>query len=89
MSDDWLTDFRWRIIRVSSPLLSEILLGLAKPYTTNAPADLAVIGLIAVNGGPGGSFDFVVWSATFDPAPNDGQRLAHPIPTFDLEVTAL
>lgn len=82
----WETDFRWRRVKVSSALLSEFLRGAARPVrVTTAPPDLIVIGLVQVLSGPAGWYEFVVWSATFDPVPNDGTRPETPFPLIEIE----
>jgi hypothetical protein len=92
MSDSWETDFRWRRMRVSSRLLSALLHGdmhnqrrpneLSVP-TSDPPADLTVIGLVHVQSGPNGWYEFVIWSSTLEPMPNDGERPEFPIPMAD------
>jgi hypothetical protein len=54
---------------------------------TAAPPDLLVIGHGAGQVlTPLGYWEFIVWSATFDPVPNDGARSDYePIPLADLE----
>ena len=87
MSDErtCAADFRWRRVRVSNELLSAFLRGqLDAARITTAPPDLQVIGLTEVQH-PLGYWEFVVWSATFDPAPNDGTRPDYPIPLIDFE----
>jgi len=85
----WETDFRWRRLRVSSSLLSEFLRGQARQVAvTTAPPDLEVVGLYEVGPGPAGYYDFIVWSATFDPVPNDGTRPETPFPFIEIEYSA-
>lgn len=85
----WETDFRWRRVRVSSELLSAFLRGAAAPVrVTTAPPDLTVVGLVEVQSGANGYYEFVVWSATFDPVPNDGTRPETPFPRFEIEYSS-
>lgn len=82
----WETDFRWRRVRVSSELLSAFLRGqLDAARITTAPPDVLIIGLVLVEPGPSGYYEFVVWSATFDPVPNNGKRPETLIPLVDFE----
>lgn len=82
----WETDFRWRRVHVSSQLLSAFLSGQTElAQITTAPPDLAVIGLVEVSQGPTGYYEFMVWSSTFEPVPNDGKRPEFPIPMADFE----
>lgn len=86
MSEPWETDFRWRRVRVSRQLLSAFLRGQAlDARVTTAPPDLIVIGLTHVQPGQAGWYEFVVWSATFEPVPNDGTRPETPFPLTDFE----
>lgn len=83
---NWETDFRWRRVRVSSQFLSAFLSGQTElAYITTAPPDLVVVGLTDIQTGPGGSYEFLVWSATFEPTPNDGTRPNYPILEADFE----
>jgi hypothetical protein len=82
----WEIDFRWRRVRVSSHLLSAFLRGqLDAARIATVPPDLQVIGLVLVNPGPAGYYEFVVWSATFDPVPNNGKLPYEPFPLVDFE----
>ena len=86
MSETWETDSRWRRMRVSNALLSEVLRGNAVSCETDAPADLAIIGLDEGKFGPNGECIFVVWSASFEPQPLDGAgRLVVDIPYVEFE----
>lgn len=83
------SDFRWRRVRVSSELLSAFLRGeMDATQDTSAPRDLAVIGLTHVQPGPHGWVEFVVWSSTFAPVPNDGERRTDAIPEASFSYTA-
>jgi hypothetical protein len=86
MNEPWETDNRWRRMRVSSALISEMLRGNAMPCETDAPSDLAIVGLYEVRTGPNGEFTFVVWSSTFEPLPMDDRgRLMDEIPFVKFE----
>lgn len=79
-------DFRWRLVQVSAEVLGEWVRGLDRPVkVTTAPPDLEVIGLHEVLTGPGGRYTFIVWSATFEPLANDGERLGEDIPMIVIE----
>lgn len=81
----WETDFRWRRVRVSSELLDAFFRGQMDATSgTTAPPDLLVVGLYQL--ASRGVWEFIVWSATFDPVPNDGTRaLDTPFPLVDFE----
>ena len=80
------TDGRWRRLRVSSALISEMLRGNAQACETDAPVDLAIIGLYEVQPGPSGVYTFVVWSASFEPVAMDEHgRLKEEIPFITFE----
>lgn len=89
MSETWETDNRWRRLKVSSELLSDIFAcGVAGGVTTDAPNDLRVVGLNEVHTGPAGWYTFIVWSETFEPLPvNDNGRLLDEIPLVDFVYT--
>lgn len=77
----WETDGRWRRLRVSNALLSEVLRGNAQPCQTDAPADLTVLAINHVLAGPDGELTFLVWSASFEPVLLDADgRLKEDIP---------
>lgn len=85
-AETWETDFRWRRVRVSSSLLSEFIRGGARPVrVTTAPPDLEVIGLVHVQSGPVGWYEFIVWSATFDPVPHGDNLPFEPYPLIEIE----
>lgn len=86
MSEAWETDFRWRRIKVSSDMINELLRGAAAPIQfTTAPPDLTVIGLTHVQPGPQGWYEFVVWSATFEPVPHGDGLPYEPFPLVEYE----
>lgn len=88
MSETWETDGRWRRLKVSSELLSDIFAcGFLGGITTDAPADLRVIGLNEVHTGPAGWYTFVVWSAAFEPLPMTDGRLNDEIPFVNFMYT--
>ena len=88
MSETWNDDFKWRRVRVSSELLSAFLSGQHAPVSAcTAPADLAVVGLVEVSSGPHGHYEFIVWSETFEPIANDGERRLEEIPSVMFEYT--
>ncbi len=89
MSEIWETDGRWRRLKVSSELLSDVFAcGVSGGITTDAPGDLRVIGLSEVRTGPAGWFIFVVWSETFEPLPVDAKgRLLDEIPFVHFQYT--
>lgn len=50
-------------------MLDDLVRGASEPaHFTTAPPDLIVIGLYQASIGPG-VYEFIVWSATFDPFP--------------------
>lgn len=84
--DEWQTDYRWRRLRVTAPLLSELFRGggMQVSYTT-APPDLAVVNLSEVQTGPNGQYVFIVWSSTFEPIAHEGALLVDDIPEIQFE----
>jgi hypothetical protein len=81
MDETWLLDGRWRLLKVSIELLSDIFAcGVAGGITTDAPDDLHIIGVREATTGPGGWITFIVWSATFEPLPMTDDILNDPIP---------
>lgn len=82
----WGTDGRWRRMRVSNALFSEVLRGNAQACETDAPTDLTIIGLHEVQTGPNGEMTYIVWSASFEPVPmNNEGRLKEEIPFVQFE----
>jgi hypothetical protein len=71
--DPRLTDFRWRRVPVSTARLSAAIQDIV-PHGT-------VIGLALVC--TGGTWELVVHSPDFPPAPNDGERLFTPMPIWE------
>lgn len=80
----WETDFRWRRVRVSSEMLDEWFRGPRQAVrVSTAPPDLLVVGLARVE--TRGVWEFVVWSATFEPVPHGDDLPYEPYPFVDFE----
>lgn len=86
MSDTPETDFRWRRVRVASEMLAGWFSGdmnIQAAVPNNVPFDIQVLGLTLVHSR--GVWEFVIWSATFDPLPNEDGRLLGEIPFAEFE----
>lgn len=81
-SPDAYQDFRWRLLPVSPEMLNDMVRQNGRtPRYRSAPQDMVVLSVYRVVFG--GWWEFLVWSESFVPVPNDGKHVTEEIPLVE------